>query len=264
MRPLSSLRDGWDAIEEEEVRLLRSMPIHESVREYLALRAEFEPWLREAEAREGDERLARLAELQDRLRRLDQLRLNGMEGLLDALIAMQGRLDHAGIPSIAIGGIAVGVWGRARLTRDVDLKVLLDRDSRRRLLDVLLPDCTPLHADPDAALRFNGILFVRDPAGVRIDFALADTEFDEVAVSRGRAVELAPGKIGRVCSPEDLIILKLISTRERDAGDAASVISRQGDELDDGYLLDWLTKLEQALADSTIVRTYRQMREKHK
>lgn len=63
-----------------------------------------------------------------------------------------------------------------------------------------------------------------------------------------------------VCSPEDLIIYKLISTRQRDLDDAQSVVYRQGDALDDDYVLTWLRRFEQALDDSTLVATYRRLR----
>lgn len=260
MRPLGTIRDGWEAVEKEELRLLRTMTVQESVREYLALRAEFEPWLDEIEERECVERLTRLVALHARLQAADRPEGERMEGLIDSLIAMQQRLERAGIPSVAIGGIAVGVWGRARLTRDIDLKVLLDRESREALLKVLLPDCRPLHADPDAALRLNGILFVHDPANNRIDFALADTEFDEAMIRRGALVEIGAGKSARLCTPEDLIVLKLVSTRERDAIDAGSIVARQGDALDDDYVLDWLRQFELALDDSTLVATFERLR----
>jgi len=41
------------------------------------------------------------------------------------------------MPSVVVGGVAVGAWGDPRLTRDVDLKVLLDRQEADRLLAAL-------------------------------------------------------------------------------------------------------------------------------
>ena len=73
-------------------------------------------------------------------------------------------------------------------------------------------------------------------------------------------IELEHGLIAHVCSPENLIIYKLISTRSRDHEDAASVVRRQGEALDDEYVLEWLRKFEQALDDSTLVEEYRYMR----
>jgi hypothetical protein len=52
-------------------------------------------------------------------------------------LIIQKQLHEAGIPTIVIGGIAVGAWGEPRLTRDFDLKVLIGRDEADRLISQL-------------------------------------------------------------------------------------------------------------------------------
>jgi hypothetical protein len=131
-----------------------------------------------------------------------------------------------------IGGVAVAVWGEPRVTRDVDLKVLLGRDDADRLLAALSLDYVSLLPDPREALRRQAMLFVQDAAGARLDLLLADTPYDVLAIQRGRDVEWQPGVTIRVCSPEDLVIYKLISTRLRDHEDAQGVVRRQGSNLD--------------------------------
>ena len=187
-----------------------------------------------------------------------------MEHLIESVAVLQRRLDQADVLSIVIGGLAVSAWGEPRVTRDADLKVLLNRESAHHLLEALGSDYVPLLAEPLQTLQGRGMLFVRDQAGTRLDLLLAETGFDEAAIHRGKNIELMPGQVVRVCSAEDLIILKLIATRGRDQDDARSVIRRQGDKLDDAYVLDWLKQFEQALDDSTLVTTYRQMRGKGK
>ena len=183
-----------------------------------------------------------------------------MENLLQSIVVIQRRLNDAGIPSIVIGGIAVAAWGDPRVTRDADLKVLVERDDAERLIAVLASDYTSLLPDMRRALARQGVIFVQDALGTRLDLLLADTPYDVVAMQRGRDVELQPGVIVRMCSPEDLVIYKLIATRARDHEDAQSVIRRQGSSLDDGYVLDWLRQFEQALDDSTLVDEYKRLR----
>jgi len=60
-----------------------------------------------------------------------------MDNLFHTIQTIQERLLEANIPSIVIGGMAVAAWGEPRLTRDVDLKVLLSRQEADRLLEVL-------------------------------------------------------------------------------------------------------------------------------
>ena len=183
-----------------------------------------------------------------------------MENLLQSVRALQQRLSDAGIPSIVIGGVAVAVWGEPRVTRDVDLKVLLGRDDADRLLAALAPDYVSLLPDPRRALRQQAMVFMQDTGGTRLDLLLADTPYDVLAIQRGRDVELQPGAAIRVCSPEDLVIYKLISTRLRDHEDAQGVIRRQGSNLDDEYVLDWLRQFEQALDNSALVAEYKRLR----
>ena len=186
-----------------------------------------------------------------------------MNPLYASLSRLQKRLADAGIASAVIGGIAVSVWSRPRTTDDVDLKVLLDRDSARRLLDVLQPDYIPLQADPLQALRRNGVLFVKDADGIRIDLQLADVSLDESAIQRAESVELEPGLTARVCTAEDLILYKMISTRPQDQVDVENIVRRQGNALDDRYVMKWLRALEQALDDSTLVANYQRLRAKY-
>jgi len=183
-----------------------------------------------------------------------------MEKLFQSILALQRRLCDAGISSIVIGGIAVGVWGDPRVTRDIDLKVLAERDDAERLWAALSSNYTALMPDPIRDLKGMGFLFVEDASGTRLDLLLADTPYDAQAIRRGREVELEPGATVKMCSPEDLIIYKMISTRPRDTADAESVIRRQSSKLDDDYVLDWLRQFEQALDDSTLVAEYKRLR----
>jgi hypothetical protein len=46
----------------------------------------------------------------------------------------------------------------------------------------------------------------------------------------------------------------------RDHEDIRGVVRRQGNALDDDYVLDWLDQFEEALADSTLVDEYKRLR----
>jgi len=70
MADLSTLRDGWDLLEDEEIRLLRSLTVQESLSQLVQLQAAFEWQIQQTEALFGPARREALAELQSRLRRL--------------------------------------------------------------------------------------------------------------------------------------------------------------------------------------------------
>ena len=183
-----------------------------------------------------------------------------MDKLIESLVALQTQLGQAGIQSAAVGAIALSVWGEPRLTRDVDVKVMLQRQDAARLLEIIAADYVALLPDPLVSLRRTGILFVQDRWSTRLDLLLADTSFDMEAIRRSVPVELQPEATVQVCTAEDLIIYKLVSTRPRDHADAESVIHRQGNLLDDDYVLDWLRQFEIALDDSTLISGYRRLR----
>lgn len=180
-----------------------------------------------------------------------------MDSLVDSLVALQAHLDRANIQSIAIGGMAVSVWGVPRLTRDVDVKILLTRDDATRLLKALPAEYRLLAREPLATLERNAMLFVLDPAGHRLDLLLADIGFDEIAIQRGVSIEVRPGVTARFCTAEDLLVYKLIAARPQDHLDVTNVIRRQGTELDVAYVEGWLKQFELALDDSTLIGTFR-------
>lgn len=259
MNDLRQLRHGWEEVEAEETRLLKQMTIQESVADYLALQREFEPWLQETEPQFREPRQQAMIQLQARLQQLNIINRTTMDDLFRSLATIQQKLEGAGIPSVAIGGLAVSFWGEPRLTRDVDVKVLLSREERSRLL-ALLTDFTPLNADPDEALRRNGVAFFHDASGIRLDLMLADTVFDETVIGRAKQVTAGLGLAVRVCTAEDLLVYKLVSLRPRDHADCETIIKRQGDKLDDAYVENWLREFELALDDSTLIQEFRRLR----
>ena len=68
---------NWDAIYAEETRLLRALSPQEGARQFFALMAEFEPWLRETESVFRNERNHAMIELQARLASLNVNKSHG-------------------------------------------------------------------------------------------------------------------------------------------------------------------------------------------
>jgi len=187
-----------------------------------------------------------------------------MDNPFRSIYILQKRLQDSGIQSIVIGGVAVGIWGEPRVTRDIDLKVLLSRSEADRLLEILSDSYASLIPNPLEALKKQAMVFIKDEHGTRLDLLLADTPYDVIAIERGKEIEIQPKTDIRVCSPEDLIIYKMISTRLRDHEDVRGIIRRQGDSLDDEYLLDWLRQFEQALDISGLTEEYMQLKRGHR
>jgi hypothetical protein len=268
MQDVKRWRESWAEVEAFETELIRKMTVEEKVQEYLDLMKETWLWKPEVEADYQAEREIALIELQDRLAQLERYRkgLWTMEEQLDrlnrSLVKLQTHLEAQGIATALIGGLALAAWARPRVTKDADLKLQLSRDEAEKLLAVLEPDYYILQSDPLRALKRNGIIFVKDADGVRMDLMLADTELDRATIQRAKTVQLHNGQMVKVATAEDLILHKMISTRPQDNVDVEQIVRAQGDQLDDTYIIKTLRELEQALADSTLVTTYQRMRRK--
>jgi predicted nucleotidyltransferase len=183
-----------------------------------------------------------------------------MKKLYTSLQSFHRCLQSNKIDYAVIGGLAVAVWGEPRLTQDIDVKVMLSRDEAQRLLNAIEGEYKPFGDNPLEMLKENGILFVQDKHGVRLDIHLSDTLFDMEVIKRASNIEIEPGVVIKVCSAEDLIIYKMLSTRASDSRDFEGVVDYQGDALDDGYIIEWLRQFETALDDSTLVDTYQRKR----
>ena len=145
-----------------------------------------------------------------------------------------------------IGGLAVQHWGEPRLTRDLDLTVLTGFGGEVAYIDTLLSAYSPrIEGAREFALQ-NRVLLLKSNEGIGLDISLGALPFEEKCVRRAQGIEMLPNVRIRLCSAEDLIILKAFASRDRDWGDVRGILVRQGtDRLDWKYILDEL----QVLAD---------------
>lgn len=154
------------------------------------------------------------------------------------LAAIARALRAANFPYMLIGGQAVLVHGRARLTEDIDLTLGAGPERLPDLLGVCRTvGLTPLPADPEAFVRDTFVLPARhEPTGMRVDCIFSTTPYEREAIARALTVEVA-GEGIQVAAAEDLVLHKLFAGRARDLEDAESVVRRKGSSMDWEYLL---------------------------
>ncbi len=158
-------------------------------------------------------------------------------GLL-ALITRE--LESRAIPFLVIGGQAVLLHGRPRLTEDIDLTLGVDPTSLPSVLEACTNlGLTPLPTDVE---RFVGETFVlparHTETGIRVDFIFSTTPYEQQAIRRAVRVTLHGTEVP-FASAEDLLMHKLFAGRPRDVEDALGVVRRKGAELDWDYLEHW-------------------------
>lgn len=153
-------------------------------------------------------------------------------------------LEGHGFPFMLIGGQAVLLHGRPRLTEDVDLTLGADPGSLPTLLEVCRElDLSPLPDDVEGFVRDTFVLPAAGPEDLpRTDFIFSTTSYERQAIARAVKVELAGARVP-FASAEDLILHKLFAGRPRDIEDVRGVLRRKGHALDWDYLLRWADEL---------------------
>jgi hypothetical protein len=166
-----------------------------------------------------------------------------MPDLLDAAKEVDGYCRARGWRHCIIGGMALLRWGEQRMTKDVDLTLLTGFGHEERYLAALLTDFEPLVANPmEFGLR-NRVLPVRTKAGFKADIALGGLPFEEQAVNRATDYAYAEGVSLRVCSAEDLVVMKAFAARPQDWIDVEGILIRQRGRLDWDYIHSHLLPL---------------------
>lgn len=92
-------------------------------------------------------------------------------------------------------------------------------------------------------------------SGVRVDLIFGLLPFEREAVERAKLVSVADTRI-RFCTPEDLILLKIISKRDRDQADVRGIVRRRFSDLDLDYLEPRIEELGELLSRPEIVQSW--------
>ena len=156
------------------------------------------------------------------------------------LAAITRELEARGIPFLVIGGQAVLLHGRPRLTEDIDLTLGVDPSALPRVLAACANlGLTPLPTEVERFVAETLVLPARHAGtGIRVDFIFSTTPYEQQAILRAVRVIL-DGTGVPFASAEDLLIHKLFAARPRDMEDALGVVRRKGGELDWPYLERW-------------------------
>lgn len=133
-----------------------------------------------------------------------------------------------------IGGLALQHWGEPRVTRDIDLSLFTGFGGEAPFVDRLLEGFPSRVEDARRFALEYRVLLLRTPAtpAVDVDIALAGLPFEEEMIGRAVPVEYQPGVILRVCSAEDLLVMKAFANRLQDRADVLGIARRRGPALD--------------------------------
>jgi Nucleotidyl transferase AbiEii toxin, Type IV TA system len=185
--------------------------------------------------------------------------MTDLTGTLDLLVAL---LERMSVKYALMGGLVVRAYSIPRATEDIDLTLAMGRDRLPELYDALeeLDYAVP---EPyksgwvDQVKRMHLVKLKRYVGGhgIDVDLFLAESPYQEEILQRRRLADVE-GRQLWIASPEDLVLLKLISGRPRDLIDVADVFFTQG-QMDVQYMRRWAAELdierqlERALAEQS-------------
>ncbi|HEY2882150.1 MAG TPA: nucleotidyltransferase [Pirellulales bacterium] len=185
-----------------------------------------------------------------------------MTDLSDVLRSVCRLLDEMQVEYAVMGGIAVRAYGLPRATYDVDFTAALSPDELETFFGrcealgfTVAPQYRTGWVDRVAGMPLVKVRLYLQHEGIDVDVFLVELPFQREVIHRRRKEEV-DGQMVWLTTPEDLILLKLIAARPRDALDVADVFFMQG-RLDIVYMRHWAkllgveAKLEKALADAS-------------
>jgi hypothetical protein len=151
------------------------------------------------------------------------------------------------------GAQAALIWGRPRLTTDVDVTVQLGSVAPARLVAALETRSFARRLQmTEAFVNQTRVLpLVHEPTGLALDIVLAGPGLEELFLSRAVHVDVAGVDIPFI-SAEDLIVTKILAGRSKDIEDVRGVLAERGDRLRVSEIEQALAMVEDALGQSDL------------
>jgi len=151
---------------------------------------------------------------------------------IDAAIAAQALCEERGFAFAFIGGVAVQRWGEPRVTKDIDLTLFCGFGNEAPVIQAFLERFVPRVPDAAGFAEINRVLLLDTDDGIPVDVALGGFPFEESMTRRAQKHEYLPGVFLRVCTAEDLVVMKAFAGRPHDWTDVERILVRQKGKLD--------------------------------
>ena len=177
------------------------------------------------------------------------------------LLAIIEALTRAGLEVAAYGGLALAAYGTPRETKDADLAAVAVTGSRAQ--EALRAAGIEALIAFDQA-RFGGNRVTRltllpgaDATGLNTADLVEplSSRYAQAVLARAYDGSLRGVRL-RIVTPEDFVILKVLSTRERDLEDAAAVLAALTDRIDSSLIDAEVTVLAREIPTHDVLGRY--------
>lgn len=176
----------------------------------------------------------------------------------DLLHDLRQALDALGCRWYVFGAQAVLLYGRPRLTADVDVTVEIAFDRVPSLVAALRERSFELRVrDAEAFAAQAWVLpFLHARTGIPLDVVLAGSALEARFLDRAQEHDLG-GTTVPVVTPEDLLVAKILASRPKDLEDVVGILCERRDQIDLTYVRGTLRELEAALDQTDLLDALR-------
>jgi len=165
----------------------------------------------------------------------------------DLLRALVPVLGTVGGRWYVFGAQAVLVWGRPRLTGEVDVTVFLDPEAPDAFVAAMESARFVLRVANvgDFVARTRVFPFTHAASGLAVDVVLGGPGLEEEFLRTARPVDDG-GVVVPVIGPQELIVTKILAGRAKDLDDVQGILRAQADALDESRVRTLLRELHSA------------------
>lgn len=172
----------------------------------------------------------------------------------ELLSDLAAALDALNTRWYVFGAQAAIVWGRPRLTADVDVTIDAAGRPTAVILDALSRSGFTLRVEgtPEFIAVTRVVPLDHPRSGLALDLVLAGPGLEDAFLDRAIRVDVG-GLAVPFISPEDLVVTKILAGREKDLEDVRGVLDERGGSLDLGRIRTTLQMMEGALGLSDLL-----------
>ena len=167
-----------------------------------------------------------------------------MNDEIGLLISLAKQLESAGFDYMVTGSMAMALYGRPRMTRDIDVVIHLTVSDVDRLTDIFKEEyCLESDAIRKAVGSHGMFNIIHYEQVLKIDFVVRKDEPYRVEEFKRRCRIKVADQLVYVVRREDLVLSKLVwaqnSASALQLGDAQQMLKMAGNVLDWNYMNYW-------------------------
>lgn len=180
-----------------------------------------------------------------------------MTSITEVLVELKAVFDARDVPWYVFGAQAVVVYGRPRMTADIDVTVKTSVDGVDDLATDLQQHGFTVRVDDlvEFVRRTRVLPIVHEAAEIPVDLILAGPGLEEEFLARAVDLKIEGTDVPFI-SPEDLIVTKILAGRSKDLEDVRGILAKQGSGIDKSRIEDVLARIEHALDRFDLIGTF--------